>query len=95
MALGGVVALALLCSAGLGGVYAYRYLTEDHDRLALVEDIRLACRNGRGVYRAPTPGTHPLVALQRIEAQREGIHDCGVARLRLVAYDNGLEFDAQ
>lgn len=93
MALGAITALLVLAVVIGGGVFAYGYVTADHERLALVEKVRVACRNGRGEYREPPSTMSVFQQMDYIEGQREGISECGEAKLRLIAHDNGIDLD--
>ena len=91
MALGGAAALAVLGAVAIGGTASYSYFSTDHERLALLKNVELMCRNGRGNFREPPDHLGPLRAIQYIEAQEDGMRECGEARLRLISYD--MNFD--
>lgn len=93
MALGGVAAIVVLAAIIFGGVFAYNYLTADHERLALIDNVNAMCRNGRGVFREPPSSMGVFQQMDYIEAQRDGINECGEAKVRLMGYDMGMDLD--
>ena len=93
MALGAVAAITALVGVLVGGYVGYRYVTADHARLALVEQVQTSCSGGRDKFRE-APSDMPLLKqLDYVERQKAGLGECSVAQVRLLSYDLGIDPD--
>ena len=87
MAFGAATAFTLLVALFASGTVAYSYFTTDYDRLALAEKVQVACRNGRGKFREPPASMSVFQQHDYLESQKDGLAECGEAKMRLLAYD--------